>query len=160
MSKSVPKYTELQKAVLVASFLFCCSACKNKQQTNEPAVLMNSRWNVDYAKAVCERPANNPCFGDPTGEVKDYESRIATTWAADPTCHGLRLVGFDTRRKEEEDRAIDLQLVFDYVPGDSKQNWRVMKRNPLIVVATGTDDAKTTAHTLCAVLNHKGGSVE
>jgi len=123
---------------------------------------MDSWWNVDYARNGCamRKSGVNPCLGDPTGEVKDYESQIATTWAADSVCQGLTLVGFDSHSDHETRGAIEFQIMLDYVPGAANQSWTMTSRKTLKVVATGTDDAKATAHTICAVLNHKGGSVE
>ncbi len=98
------------------------------------------------------------CTDDPTGEVRDYESQIATSFAADPTCHGLKLIGTNSPVFAQEGVDSEWQLMLDYVAGDSKQNWTVTSEK--VIVATGTDNAKLTAHTLCSVLNHKGGSVE
>jgi len=128
----------------------------------ETAVVMDSWWNVDFAKNNCGRRkgTENPCFGEPTGEVKDYELQISTAWAADSACRGLKLVGFDSAQTSRLDNEIEFQLMLDYVPGETKQSWTMTSRKTLKVVATGTDNAKAAAHTICAVLNHKGGSVE
>jgi len=147
--------------MLVALILTSGLGCKGKAE-KEPTVLGDGGWNVDYAKNVCEsrRQSATPCLTDPTSEVRDYELQIRTEWAANPICHGLRLVGFGQSVSADEDKAIEFQLMLDYVPGESKQSWTVTNRKALTQVATGTDDPKTTAHTICAVLSHRGGSVE
>ena len=103
----------------------------------QPTVFMDNWWNVDYAKQVCASRAQNHtdiCIGDPTGEVRDYESQIATAFAADPTCRGLRLLGANGPVPAQEIIDMNYQLMLDYIPGDSKQNWTVTNnKTPNIV---------------------------
>jgi hypothetical protein len=146
-------------ALLLIPFLGCKT--KSILSAKEPTVLMDDWWNVDYAKQVCASKLQNHtdiCIDDPTGEVRDYESQIETTFAADPNCHGLKMIGTNGPVFAHGTINADWQMMLDYVPGDSKQNWTLTDR--VAIVATGTDDAKATVHTLCAVLSHKGGSVE
>jgi hypothetical protein len=124
---------------------------------------MDQWWNVDYAKNRCEQREhlNVPqCDGDPTSEVKDYQRQIATAFAANPTCHGFRMIGAIERFNSEDLLASQWQLMLDYEPGASKQSWSVVKQKSLAVVAEGTDGPKETVSTLCAILSHKGGSAE
>src|SRR5580692_5242385 len=83
---------------ILASFLPLAIGCKTlgSHSTKEPIVFMDQWWNVDYAKNRCEQREhlNVPqCDGDPTSEVKDYQRQIATAFAANPTCHGFRMIG-------------------------------------------------------------------
>jgi hypothetical protein len=147
----------LVSATLAALLLIPCLGCKTKSflSVKEPTILTNDGSNVFYAKEVCAsklQTHTDICIDDPTGEVRDYESQIATAFAADPTCHGLKLIGTNPAYKftQEVVENAEWQLGFNYVPGDSKQNWTVSNRKTLEIVATGTENAKATAHTLSA----------
>lgn len=143
---------------LLLSVLFALSIGCTKQR---PIVLIDDWWNVDYAKNACSSRAssNNPCGADPTAEVKDFEARLETAFAADPSCNGVVLQKLSGTEPH-------WQLMIDFNPGDSTQNWGMVAPsaggNPSASsrYTTGRGDPKDTVHTVCALVKQIGGVVK
>src|SRR5580704_496423 len=63
---------------LMLAILLLSAGCTEK----EPAVVVDDRWNVDYAKNGCSMRAvtEEPCVSDPVAEVRRFEAQLGTSF--------------------------------------------------------------------------------
>jgi hypothetical protein len=141
----------------IALFQFGCTK-------RESIVVVDDWWNVDYAKGGCEMRAHsgNPCFGDPVAEVRDFEARLGTSFAADPSCRGVVLATFNGPVGQSSSAASKAgwQLMLDFALGEGSQYWSMVHRTGDNHYTTGRGNPSEIAHSICAVVNHTGGSIQ
>ena len=140
----------------VALFLLGCTK-------TESIVAVDDWWNVDYAKNGCEMRAHtgNPCVGDPADEVRDFEAQMATFFATDPSCSGIVLATFIGPVGQSSSAASKAgwQLMLDFTVGEASQQWSMVHRTGDNHYTTGQGNPREMAHSICAVMNHTGGSI-
>jgi hypothetical protein len=140
----------------VSIFLFGCTK-------RESIVVVDDWWNVDDAKIGCELRAHsrNPCVGDPVAEVRDFEAQLGTSFATDPSCRGVVLATFNGPVGQSSSAASKAgwQLMLDFVVGEVSQQWSMVHRTGDNHYTTGRGNPSEIAHSVCAVVNHTGGSI-
>jgi len=150
--------SKTQALILLLVFAFC-SACKKK----EPIVVIDDRWNVDFAKNDCElrARAGDRCIGDPVVEVREFEAKLRTSFASDTSCHGIVLADFDPNQvarkapSEPNTSKAEWRLMLDSRLGDSSQDWTMVHRGQ---IAAGRGVPKEIMHAICRILKQAGGS--
>jgi hypothetical protein len=140
--------------LLLAIVVFSVACAKEK-----PIVVIDHRWNTDYAKNACWRmkDSETPCVGDPTVDVNEFESQLVTSFASDPTCSRVAVVGPRGKTGLEP----YWLLMLDFMPGKSGQNWGIVHTadGSRTRIREGGGDPKQIAHTVCAVVKQTGASV-
>ena len=108
-----------ESTLLLVSALVLVS-CRGK-----PIVAIDHAWNVDFAKNACWSRKNsvNPCVGDPTPEVNDFERRLVTSFASEPACKDVLVIGPEGKTANEQ----YWLLMLDFQPGDSAQGWSIIQ---------------------------------
>jgi hypothetical protein len=145
--------------LILCVFSFGCT----KKQT---AIVVDDWWNVDYAKSGCEPRSNSgsQCIGDPVLEVRDFEAKLDTVFASDPSCQGVVFVSYrgpnspSSPEAARVDSKAEWQLMMDFNMGETSQSWSMVRRSDWHM-ATGTGTPQEIIHTICAVAKQVGGSV-
>ena len=127
-------------------------ACAN----NKPIVVIDHRWNIDYAKSACEHPGN-PCVGDSAVDVNDFETRLITAFAAQPTCSNVIVIG-PTGKIGLEPYWL---LMLDFTPGSSDQSWSVVHTadSQRTRIRKGNGDPDQIANSICTTIKQTGASI-
>jgi hypothetical protein len=124
----------------------------------KPVVVIDHGWNVEFAKSACElrRDSGNPCVTDPTPEVIDFERRLITSFASEPGCSNVVVIGPAGKAGLEP----YWSLMLDFGPGESSQNWSIVRidRNRT-TIRQGEGNPDHIAHAVCSVLNGTGASI-
>src|SRR5260221_14306331 len=89
-------------------------------QSNEPVIVLDSWWSVDYAKNMCSR--TNACSEDPAAEAMNFEDRLAAQLAAHRQCSGVFIAKYRGGNFDHDKTIMDaLQkrprwtLIIDYI---------------------------------------------
>jgi hypothetical protein len=135
--------------------LLCLFGCTK----TKPIVVVDDWWNVDFAKNGCELRG---CIGDPVAEVRDFEARLSTSFATDESCHSAVLASFFGPAGQSSNAAskAEWQLMLDFNVGEASQSWKMVHRTGDKSYTTGEGNPKEIAHSICAVVNHTGGSIQ
>jgi hypothetical protein len=141
--------------------------CQKKEST---IIVLDGWWNVDYAKNGCQMSGG--CV-DPTYEVHDFESQIASHVASDATCQGVQFVRLNNPKDNDPAVAKAMALphwflMLNYNVGERKQSWNMhrsgdKKKYPEFgagAFTAGEGNPKEIAHTVCSIVTGKGGSLE
>jgi hypothetical protein len=131
-------------------------------QSNEPVVVLDSWWSVDYAKNMCSR--TNACSVDPAAEAMNFEDRLATQLAANRQCSGVFVAKYRGRNFDHDKTTMDaLQkrphwtLIIDYIPGQETQSWWLrLEGGPH---TQGEGDPKEIAGNVCSILTERGAKI-
>jgi hypothetical protein len=142
--------------LLMLAILPLFAGCTEK----EPAVVVDDRWNVDYAKNGCSTRAvtEEPCVSDPVAEVRRFEAQLGTFFARDPSCQGVVQVndqGPDSATSRVPSIA-DWQLTVDFISGEASQSWSMI-RHVDSSYNTGNGNPGEIAHTICAIVKQARG---
>jgi hypothetical protein len=141
---------------LILAILHLCVGCTEK----EPAVVVDDRWNVDYAKNGCSMRAitEEPCVGDPVAEVRSFEAQLGTFFASDPSCQGVVLANYKGPDSAPSRAAsiADWRLTLDFIFGETSQSWSMI-RHVDSSYNTGNGNPRKIAHTICAVVKQARG---
>lgn len=130
-----------------------------------PVVVLDSWWNVDYAKEACRTiaPSANgePCVRD----LRQFEREVQARVAADPACESVRLLAYDGPGSSSTAVAQAVgqphwSLSFNFMPGAPKQRWQMLGPGEHRPLLEGEGSASKIATTVCNVLKKRGGSVE
>lgn len=156
-----------------------------------PTVVLDSWWNTDYAKNTCSAatswynqnaaliskvgcssvtsckdmmPRVNACRFDNTGGVHDFETSLATAFAANPKCSGVSFVKFAgpqhaTSAASEASKRQHWSLMLDFTPGAAKQDWSLVRLGKQESFAKGTGGAEEIAQKVCAITRNVGATV-
>ena len=132
----------------------------------EPAlVVLDSWWNIDYAKQACSWPgATAPAPETCILELREFERELATQFAADPTCHALRFVVYDgpnmsTPEANKAASGTHWSLSLNYTPAASKQQWQMVGSPKHGAVTEGHGSPSEIAKTVCAIANRAGATL-
>ncbi len=148
--------------VFLLSAVVCTVGCSPRK----PIVTIDDWWNIDYAKNACEYRAawGEPCTVDPVSELRDFETALRTSFSGDPACHEVILTGFGdplstpTKAASEASLKADWQLMFDFQPGASSEDWTMVRRiDSKRTMGRGTP--KEVAHSICTVVTATGGLI-
>jgi hypothetical protein len=93
---------------------------------NEPVIMVDDWWNVDFARGSCEQVATgHPCLVDPTAEVRNFEARLGTSFATDASCHGIVLRNYTSPDAKSSDAVskAEWQLMLNYAVSGISQHW-------------------------------------
>jgi hypothetical protein len=131
-------------------------------ESNEPVVVLDSWWSVDYAKNMCSR--KNACSVDPAAEAMNFEDRLATQLAANRQCSGVFVAKYRGRNFDHDKTTMDaLQkrphwtLIIDYIPGQETQSWWLrLEGGPH---TQGEGDPKEIAGNVCSILTERGAKI-
>ncbi len=97
-------------------------------------------------------------------ELRDFETTLRTSFSGDSACHEVILTSFGDPLSPPTKAALDLnskadwQLMFDFQPGASSQDW-TMVRHVDSKRMTGQGSPKEVAHSICTVVTETGGSI-
>lgn len=157
-----------------------------------PTVVLDSWWSVDMAKSFCSQatkwdkenaslvqqdgceqvtscldmaPVLSACRTDPEGGVRDFESDMATQFAATPECQSVQLVRFDgpavsSKVTAEAVNTEHHSLSLDFSPGATKQPWKLLLLAPQGPIHQGVGSAGEIAKQVCIIVRGLGGSVK
>jgi hypothetical protein len=135
--------------------------------SKEPVVVVDDRWNVDYAKKGCSVRAvtEEPCVGDPIAEVRSFEAQLATFFASDPSCHGVAVANYEGPGSGHSKAAsiADWQLTLDFILGEPSQSWSMIRHvdgsdnTGNSSYSTGNGNPGEIAHTICGVVKQAAG---
>lgn len=157
----------------------------------KPVIVLDGWWNADYSKNICVRanawheesatlisrvgcdkvtsclemmPIVEACVLDPVQDVRKFEDKLATEFAANPECSSVQFVHFkssDDKNKAASD-AFQKQhwfLGLDYRPGAGKQQWW-MERSPDHSAHTqGEGNPNEIARKVCTIVNQRGATI-
>ena len=118
----------LAAMALATAMLAAGMAKSSVAQSNDPVVVLDSWWSVDYAKNMCSK--TNACSVDPAAEALNFEDRLATQLAANRKCSGVFIAKYRGRNFDHDKTIMDAlekrprwTLVIDYRPGHQTQSW-------------------------------------
>jgi hypothetical protein len=144
----------------ISVFLFACTK-------RESIVTVNDWWSVDFAKNGCELGVanGNPyCAGlDPAAEVRNFEQEMSTFFATDSSCHGVVLATYSGPVEGRSSNAASKSawtLMMNFTVGQTSQYWSMTRHTGDNSYTTGHGNPKEMAHSICAVVNHIGGSIQ
>ncbi len=153
-----------QATVALATVIVAAGVVKSSvmAQSNEPVVVLDSWWSVDYAKNKCSR--TNACSVDPAAEALNFEDRLATQLTANRYCSGVFIAKYRGRNFDHDKTIMDsLQtrphwtLIIDYIPGHQTQSWWLrFEGGPH---AQGEGDPKEIAGNVCSILTEWGAKI-
>jgi hypothetical protein len=131
-------------------------------QSDEPVVVLDSWWSVDYAKNMCSR--TRACSADPAAEALNFEDRLATQLAANRECSGVFIAKYRGSNFDHDKTIMDaLQkrphwiLVINYLPGRQTQSWWLrLEGGPH---TEGEGDPKEIAGDVCSTLIERGAKI-
>ncbi len=156
--------------------------------SDEPIVVLDSWRSHDFAKVRCSdaigffksehsrinqfgcasvnscpklKPAFDACASDPIGGVIDFEDRLATQLAMDPTCKGVQFLRY-ADPKSIPDNALKnamesshWTMTIEYLPGAQKQPWSLQAYESKALLI-GDGNPKQIAAQVCFILNDRG----
>lgn len=131
-------------------------------ESNEPVIVLDSWWSVDYAKNKCSK--SNACSVDPAAEAMNFEDRLAAQLAAHRQCSGVFIVKYRGGNFDHDKTIMDaLQkrprwtLIIDYIPGQETQSWWLrLEDGPR---TQGEGDPKEIAGKACSIVTERGGKI-
>jgi hypothetical protein len=158
-----------------------------------PTIVLDSWWSEDFAKTTCEQAlgwhkenravipkvgcatvtacpetmpiveACQPSF--PIADVRDFEDRLITFMATNPTCKGVHIVRYSGPARENNvaaSKATSGQhwtLLIDYVPGAKQQSWS-LDRDPTETFTKGEGNPRSIAASVCAIVPGQGAKLD
>lgn len=152
--------------------LFCAAVFMNAAalRAEEPAaIVLDSWWNVDYAKQNCRWPGTitppEACERNMVTGVRDFEDRLATYMATDPQCKGVRLVRYGGPSSDNANEVLSQKsgfwsLSLNYQPGAIRQAWAMIKEMQPSTYTKGEGDPKEIAGNVCAIATGRGAKLD
>ena len=146
------------RGLVLAGLGFGFTSCANER----PTVAINHWWNLDFAKNSCRnmKSSQDPCVGDPTIEVTDFEARLVTAFASEPGCAKVVLIGPSGKASLKP----FWSLMIDFVPGKPAQDWTIVhtidQHKQWTRIRKGEGKPDTIARAVCAAVNGTGASVQ
>jgi hypothetical protein len=129
---------------------------------SSPVIVLDSWWNIDYAKQWCN--GRSPCFPDPVQGVRDFETELATQFAAQAACKSVRFVRFNGPEKADK-AAVDAiakdhwNLSINFTPDQSKQQWQMLGSTNSAALMQGSGAPGEIAKNVCAIVNGHGAAI-
>ncbi len=127
-----------------------------------PTVVLDSWWDVDYAKQSCN--GQNPCQSDPIQAVHEFETELTTQFAAQAACANVQFIRFNGPN-EASKTAIDTtqkpywSLSLNFIPGIAKQKWHMVKSSDRAAILQGKGTPTEIAKEVCVIVNGQGAKV-
>jgi len=128
--------TTIRAAILIAALPFLFSCNKNPTAKTSRVVILDSWWDVDYAKNVCRQSKNyfeqsradikqfgcdqvsgcsesskirDACLLDDSGGIRDFETILATNFATNPQCKGVEFIKANGPGQNSKAQSVALQ---------------------------------------------------
>jgi hypothetical protein len=163
--------TTIRAAILIAALPFLFSCNKNPTAKTSRVVILDSWWDVDYAKNVCRQSKNyteenqktiDACLLDDSGGIRDFETILATNFATNPQCKGVEFIkanapGQNTKAQSDALQGDNWSLSIDYIPGQEKQSWAVL--GPAHQLLKGEAISEAIAKNVCVIANGSGAKI-
>ncbi|MGC1869655.1 MAG: hypothetical protein WA700_01745 [Acidobacteriaceae bacterium] len=159
-------------AGIVCVLWFSLVSCNRDTGTKPMTILYDQWWSSDFAAQGAEMhcPAQAPkvCEDDARGDEADFLGRFSAAFESDPACAGLKLIVFgdpdmsSKATKQALSKIADKDrwfLMVDFKPEIERQAWRINLYPELSHQASGENDARTMAHSVCSIVKTTGGSV-
>jgi hypothetical protein len=155
----------------------------------ELVVVLDGWWNADFAKNSCTQAKKwyeenaalitqfgcakivacpemmrrfEACIVDPVQEVRQFEIELATQFAADPHCNGVRFVSFkgptDNPKADEAMQGPYFMLGLDFEPGALEQHWWMVKM-PDRTITQGLGNPKDILDAVCSIVKERGAKL-
>lgn len=127
-----------------------------------PTVVLDSWWDVDYAKQSCN--GQSRCQSDSIQAVHEFETGLTTQFAAQAACANVQFIRFNGPNIASK-TAIDTtqktywSLSLNFTPGIAKQKWQMVKSSDRATVLQGDGTPTEIAKEVCAIVNGKGAMV-
>lgn len=113
------------------------------------------------------KPVAEACaLRDPGADWADFEDEMATAFATDASCKGIALFNFAGPGKASRETAAAMAgphwfLMVNFVPGHTNQEWTMVQSHFRTSLSTkGQGPPAAVAHTLCEIVNERGGSLQ
>ena len=144
--------------LLLALVLGGCS----KSQPPQPVVVLDSWWNVDYAKNWCND--SNPCTSDPVVGVNEFERDLITQFASQEACHSVKVLQLIDPKSADSKVAEALSnehwnLSINFTVDKPSQEWQMVNLKKSAEVLKGNGTPSEIVKNVCNILTNKGGQV-
>ena len=178
----------MRRLLWLVPFAVCLFASCGKPK---PTIVLDGWWNVDYAKTACAQanqwnrdnaalisqvgcssvaacsemmPMVEACASDPSPQVLEFQTELATELASDLACSGVRFVTFEGPGKADKALADLMQgphwgLLLDFKPGARQQSWSMLRSPGLNAFTKGAGNPKEIATKVCAVVRERGAEL-
>ena len=156
-----------------------------------PVVVLDGWWNADYAKNRCESakawqrenaefisqfgcekvtscpdmmPIVEACVLDPVQDVRMFEDKLATEFAANPDCSAVQFIRFTSPDEKSKAASDALQeqhwmLMLDYSPGAQKQYWSMVRSADRSAFTQGEGGPDEIVRKVCAIVSQRGATI-
>jgi hypothetical protein len=127
---------------------------------------------ASIAQVGCQNFASCPeltaiaenCLGDPTPQVRDFETQLATEFATDPTCRDVNFVRFYD--PAENNRAASAamakphwSLSLQFAPGAKQQPWEMLRSPEYGGYTKGVGRPAEIARKVCSIVTGRGAAL-
>ena len=130
-----------------------------------PALILDTWWDVDYAKNAC-RGNSEPACDDPVAAVQVFEAELLTQFAAQPSCKGIHVSKFSDPTKNPNIAASkDLSggpswsISLNFMAGAKTQDWAMVLGPDNRVVRQGHGTPIEIARNVCAIIKNQGADI-
>jgi hypothetical protein len=139
------------------------TGCNRFSAPDQPTVIIDGWWDVDYAKAEC-RDSGDVCEATNAQAARDFDTELFTQFASLPDCHGVNVLHFKspkdtspamgaaTDNKKSWMISVSLQL------DNTEQPWSMTTREMSSPLYQGTDNAPAIAKRVCAIVKGAGAT--
>jgi hypothetical protein len=155
----------------IAAASFALIAITIPARADEPLLIIDRWWGVDYAKMDCQIPAFKPagkseaaCIQESTESYNVFELELKTQLAASAECAGIAVSSFGDPQNPKHPPPDISRLYWSFsinYKGDRQaQLWQMLppKGNDLpMMQATGTPSE--IAKQVCIIIKGKGGAI-
>ena len=156
---------------VLAAVSFALFASAMPTLADEPILVLDRWWGVDYAKEHCQIPALKPageseaiCDQESTKNYNIFELELKTQFGASAQCAGVTLSSFGYPQNSKE-LLLDTSrpywnLSINYEANEAVQLWQMLPPkgyNLPLMQATGTPTE--IASQVCTIIKGKGGAL-
>ena len=138
--------------LVIGLILIGCTRVKER-----PTVVILHRTTTEFARSFCEGRAqlSNPCYVDPEMEVYEFESKLISSFATDPSCKGVEIARVDAHLERHD--VWELKLSFNL--GEPKQESIVFRSDSRLNSIVGNGTPKEIARSVCAIVMQTGAII-
>jgi hypothetical protein len=150
---------------LISFTIILFAGCK---QTNSAKMMFDTSYTRSTMTAACAN-LGAACIGLGNSEISGYETRLRTSFASDPQCEGINLVGSATTYSDREALTKDAEwrLEIDWLPPlgetDSRLNWSLVdsKNHQYEGELSEVKRSRPTSdiHSVCSIVKNRGGQI-
>lgn len=121
-------------------------------------VILDRRWNHDFASTWCKMPTHQCPPEKAESEISGFEKNFAKAFAKDSGCERIRLLGVREPAPKDAMFAEYWSLTIDFIPGRTQQHWGMIYGTDWKRSANGEGRPESVARSVCAFIEHTGGS--